>query len=567
MNGDHRIHNNNENKLLKKIKLLKQKVKAAKNGGSSSSQETNGSDLETMTNTVCSESVVPKLETCIAEELSLKRKAEFELFQNWKKQKKDRDSIFSLDCLMTICEFLPPRKLFTSIMLVCKDWRNALINNNFFWFDLYKRIFYEDLNVKKEQVDECDFLLAFKTRYAFVLKHSIGSSLTKFLKKQDSLVERAYHSNDINEATTLFSECLGSQAVFTRFFDLQKKQVDFSLRALEFIQEVDDIKNERNILRALLNILLQRTIDLTDDSDEETEANFSRHDLSVLDNVMTQFRRFTKSRNSIIVTNSLYFGQEENNSLAETYKLDFIIFSTIGHYAEFKATINCFIIDDTYLDGGRLTMIGQFLGDNKAEHLMDIIYDGESDRSRCSFHHTFIERCIRDLGLQNIAPRVFVYFLLKLISTNIDGQLFYKLLLNICMSYHSNNQTQVIDPLDSEDAVYLAISDEEEDEEGDDDYTEEDRRFVVEGSDEDLDEEEEFEDQLEEIDVSSASEVSSVTDPNEPMAVFSEEETDGVEVIIDVSEAAFTSPPTDIAHTIQVDNNNKDVVELDFDEE
>ncbi|KAG2378038.1 hypothetical protein C9374_008660 [Naegleria lovaniensis] len=554
---------NGDEKLLKKIKLLKQKVKASRNGvSSSSSQEANGGELEAMPNaSMFSETVVPKLETCNEEELSLKRKAEFEFFQNWKKQKKDRDSRFSLDCLMTICEFLPPRKLFTSIMVVCKDWRNALLNNNFFWFDLYKRIFFEDLNVKKEQVGECDFLLAFKTRYAFVLKHSIGSSLTKFLKKQDSLVERAYRADDINDATNLFSECLGSQAVFTRFFDLQKKQVDFSLRALEFIQEVDDIKNERNILRALLNILLQRTIDLTDDSDEETEANFSRHDLSVLDNVMTQFRRFTKSRNSIIVTNSLYFGREENNALGETHKLDFIIFSTIGHYAEFKATINCNIIDDAYLDGGRLTITGQFLGDEKAEHLMDIIYDGESDRSRCSFHHTFIERCIRELGLQNIAPRVFVYFLLKLISTNIDGQLFYKLLLNICMSYHSNNRTQVIVPLDTEDAVYFAISD-EEDEEGDDDYTEEDRRFVVDGSDDDVEELEEDNAEIELDDVSSGSseaEASPVTDLNEPMAVFSDDE-DGVEeVIIELA----TEEPTEA----NGDTNTSNVVQLDFDEE
>ena len=386
----------------------------------------------------------------------------------FKKQK--REDGFILDCVQVICNYLPPKVVFYTIMTVCKDWRRHMIDNNYFWYLLYQRMFNENLNVKKEEVDAYDFMEAFKTRYQFVLLYSVGKSLKKHLVTQDALVDKAFGSSDLEQSKKYLEQCTKSQAILLKQFNLQMKQVDVTKGAFEFVTEVKDVRSEQNTAKVLINLLLERPsdIDLTGDSDEDDAEgpNFNSYDRNVLDNVVTQFSRFTSSRNSIILTR---FYQHQ-----PTTKMTIVVFSTIGHYATFDFDISVEIIDENYLDKGRVRVDASFLGGHK-EFVMDIIYDGESDKSKCYFNHEFIAQCAEQLGLQKVAPKVLLYFLTKLISYELDPIFYMKLLFNISSRYGTSNSKAGHSAVGEDVFMLGSDSDEEEDEEP----TEEDQQFVV----------------------------------------------------------------------------------------
>ncbi|EFC46488.1 hypothetical protein NAEGRDRAFT_47729 [Naegleria gruberi] len=398
--------------------------------------------------------------------------------------KRQRRGHFTIDCLHIICEFLPPQKLGT-IMLVCKDWDDLLKTNYYFWYCLYKRMFFEDLNIKRENISEYDFMKAFKTRYSFVLKYSVGSSLSRFLVEQDNLVEKAYRSEESDTAIGLLSKCIASQNVLRRYFDLQRKQVDCSVSSIKFLKDIEDVKEGRNNAKYLITIFLERSVDLTDDDsdDDLLETNFTRHDIGALDNIINQFKRFKKSRNSIVVTNFLKFGTEDEAS----QKIDFIIISSLGHHISFTADIETRVLDETYLDSGRIKVFGKIAEEKTSQFLFEVLFDGETERSKFNFNHEFTERCLKELGLKDINPRTLLYFITRLVDSDIDPQFFLRIQLGI-INYSEFNSTKPYER-EGEDAYVQNLSDEEEEEEeGEEELTEEERRFVVE-SDEEVEEE------------------------------------------------------------------------------
>ncbi|KAL9642254.1 hypothetical protein ABK040_007254 [Willaertia magna] len=482
--------------------------------------------------------------------------------------------IFEPDCLRIIFEFSYPLDLFKNHSLVSKEWRKYIMEDNYFWYELYQREFNENLNIPVSEVESYDFLEAFKTRYNFVYKYSVGASLNRFLVEQDRLMKKAYLSNDIQLSVNLLLSCNESQELLKRHFQLQEKQVSLCRQTFLFLEKVHWLKESMSCSPVLASIFLDKASVINmieDDEDSEEEEGEETNKITIknhskLDNIIQQYERYIKSRDSIIVTNYLDFDGNSKDRKDCSYEI--VIFSIYGHYITFSIDILVEVIDDNYLDGGSLTIHTSFFGNNKKQFLLQILYNGEFSRTKQAFNHDLIKACMEQLGIctKTITQQSFVYFLCKIIGDDIDARFITKLQNSIATHYTDSKSEKLLRNRNGRSGIVELFNDEEEEEE-DEEETEEDRQFVVDNVDierEDDEEgpiirivddeaiEDEEEDELEEIPVNNDDE------SIEEIGNFSDEE--------DLT-ATVTSPTSNNSVLLDEEVINEDDPVIDLDDE